>query len=359
MVEIGTPLSIWIQLGNLCFLMVGLFSDLLWIRTFLCFAYIFFWLNACVGGPLWPDVSNPGTFRLDGFLWATVNLYNHGSGLIRLFLDEMPVKFASEEEEALWRSFYRRGGASKKVFQTTVAKHMTVKRYGKGEVLPDSEQFLHILYSGNCQLQLLKQDKSDDEVVQHERIVISGRVFHFKHLKLLDTTLDQLVLKVKALTDNVIVFEFPAKLMPDIVSENPSIHNAWQLLMMDTVSQLADAHVHGTNKSLPLEHNRMVPTSLLEDYIDPRFLPLADWEQPPAVLAGFGRVLEHIWQNYKYSMNRFFTPPWPMMIHPIGLRHQMMPAPPPPPPPDADVEEDSVASKQLASSIRSAFVADA
>jgi hypothetical protein len=122
----NTPLSLWIQIGNLFFLISGIYSDLLLIRFALVLAYVFLLANALLGSPLWPDLDNQGRIQVDAIFWAILNLYVHMSSLIRLVLDERTVSFQDDAEEALWRMFYRCGGLSKRIYQAKVLSHMEI-----------------------------------------------------------------------------------------------------------------------------------------------------------------------------------------------------------------------------------------
>jgi hypothetical protein len=47
---------------------------------------------------------------LDNLIWAALALAFHGLAFCRLVWDERSVRFASEDEEQLWRFFHRRSG---------------------------------------------------------------------------------------------------------------------------------------------------------------------------------------------------------------------------------------------------------
>ena len=130
------------QLCNFSFLLAALFSDILLIRLFLSVrrpshsthmtptrsppppthtshhppprhpqcAYIFLLTNGGLGLPQWPSAAPTGDIALDTVTWACVTLSFHLLSLCRLLWDERPVRFASEDEEQLWRFFYRRSG---------------------------------------------------------------------------------------------------------------------------------------------------------------------------------------------------------------------------------------------------------
>lgn len=145
------------QAASLCFLLCSVWGDVLLIRLFLFAAYCFlifgrppfalervargsakprlrpelrtallrgFCLRrrkaaaipapaagAATGYPRWgSSFTLSGGVSVDGLIWAGACLLLHGFALGRLLLDERPIKFRSEDEEQLWRFFYRRGG---------------------------------------------------------------------------------------------------------------------------------------------------------------------------------------------------------------------------------------------------------
>jgi hypothetical protein len=54
---------------------------------------------------------------VDGIAWSAICLLLHGFALCRLVFDERTVKFQTEEEEQLWRFFYRRSGMGRLEFK--------------------------------------------------------------------------------------------------------------------------------------------------------------------------------------------------------------------------------------------------
>ncbi len=50
-------------------------------------------------------------------MWAAICLLLHSFALCRLLLDERPIHFKSEDEEQLWRFFYRRAGMGRLEFK--------------------------------------------------------------------------------------------------------------------------------------------------------------------------------------------------------------------------------------------------
>ena len=179
MVLVNDPASIWVQLASFSFFAAGFFSDILIVRLSLASAYTFLLINASLGSPLWPNIRRANALSLDGLIWAVLNLYVLFSGIARLLMDESQVTFASDEEEALWRLFYRLGGVSRKVFQSNICRHMKVVHCKPGQKLSVESNF-YILYKGIVNLDIYDKD----QVIATGQDG-SGSMFDFKNLGLL------------------------------------------------------------------------------------------------------------------------------------------------------------------------------
>lgn len=314
MIELKHPFSIWLQISSFSFCMAGNFSDLLIIRLCLSSAYIFLFLNSLLGAPLWPLLDLPGKIQLDGVLWAIVNLYVHISTVVRLLNDERPVTL-TEDEQALWRMFYRTGGLSQKMFQKVVASHCQVVTYQQDEKV-DTDQYFYIIYRGTVKLTVT----DDDGAIVSSRKAQSGQLFDFRALGLLMDH-DSLVkhrLEAVVAVSKVTLFRFPKADMPSIAS-HPSTRLLWKELLMENLLRIVqryfDKRMHRTN----------IDSS--SDYVNPIFAPLQPWEEPNPLRAGSGLALQnplaHIWASMTWS----FAPPWPFQGPPDGLRHTQLLAP--------------------------------
>jgi hypothetical protein len=175
MVHIFPPLSIWVQLANVFFILAGIYGDLLVIRLFLFIAYMFLFLHAAMGGPLWNNLVNSGTVAVDGVCWSILGMYIHGSSLVCLIFDERAVQL-SQDEEILWRLFYRTGGLSALLFKKIVAPHLEVVEFEAGVDIP-VDNYFYVLYKGRVTLEILEDGK-----IVSERICRSGEMFDFKYL---------------------------------------------------------------------------------------------------------------------------------------------------------------------------------
>jgi hypothetical protein len=175
MVSIFPPLSIWVQLANVFFALAGIYGDLFVIRFLLFVAYFFLFLQAALGGPLWGSLINNGKVAVDGLVWSIIGMYIHGSSMVCLILDERKVDL-TEDEDVLWRMFYRTGGLSALLFKKIVASHLEVVEFEANVDVP-VDNYFYILYKGRVQLRIW-----EDEKVITERICQSGEMFDFKLL---------------------------------------------------------------------------------------------------------------------------------------------------------------------------------
>jgi len=305
----NTPLGLWIQISSLFFFLAGIYSDLLLIRLFLVLANIFLLINGCLGSPLWPSLVNENSIQLDAIIWSALNIFVHLSSLIRLLLDERPVRL-SDDEEALWRMFYRCGGLSKKIYQNTILSHFNVVQYKPGEELPTSTHF-HILYRGTVQLNILERGELRGISKGH-----SGQAFDFKDMELLydATPFESGIIKVKALT-HVTLFQFSKSSIRSIAHTSKSI---WQTLMIENLTRVVAKFIDP----------KLANAVLDDDYRHPFFLPLEKWEEPGKLSAGSGRALQSPFQHILATIHQSWALPWPFGQHPIGIRQMQLPEPP-------------------------------
>eukprot|EP00195_Chlamydomonas_chlamydogama_P004094 CAMPEP_0202919722 /NCGR_PEP_ID=MMETSP1392-20130828/76481_1 /ASSEMBLY_ACC=CAM_ASM_000868 /TAXON_ID=225041 /ORGANISM="Chlamydomonas chlamydogama, Strain SAG 11-48b" /LENGTH=498 /DNA_ID=CAMNT_0049613181 /DNA_START=199 /DNA_END=1695 /DNA_ORIENTATION=+ len=122
----------------------------------LVFAFGFLALYEALGCPGWTTEPSPygstGYFSVDGFVWQVVCGTFAFWGAIMLLRDEMPVRLQSEDEEAMWRYFWRRSGMPRSEFQEVLARGEWL-RVKKGERIMSHVQvyeYLHLLVEGRC-----------------------------------------------------------------------------------------------------------------------------------------------------------------------------------------------------------------
>jgi len=152
---IGAASGPWSQIASVCFLACGLFADLLIVRLMLTLAYISLMAHALAGFPAWPHISNgtdgPFLIGMDMLVWSALTGYVHGSSLLRLLFDERYVQLREEEEE-VWRMFYRRSRISRLLFKKQILPSLELRRYEPGDLIsgPDQPQRLHVILQGRA-----------------------------------------------------------------------------------------------------------------------------------------------------------------------------------------------------------------
>ena len=76
-------------------------------------AYSWLLAAALTGFPVWPYYKATGSISVDGAVWSFLNLLVHGNNILHLLMDERPISFKTDDDEQLYRFFYRRGGMGK------------------------------------------------------------------------------------------------------------------------------------------------------------------------------------------------------------------------------------------------------
>ena len=82
-------------------------------------------VHALTGLPSASDgiaTDEPRVLFLDMVAWASLNALLHGFGAYRLIRDERSVALRNEEEERVWRFFFRRAGMERLEFREVVRR---------------------------------------------------------------------------------------------------------------------------------------------------------------------------------------------------------------------------------------------
>lgn len=313
MVEIVTPLSLWIQLASGFFFMSGVFEDLLLIRGFLVLAYSMLFINSILGSPLWPNLTGlDGSMAVDSLIWALLSLYVHGSSLWCLLLDERKVKM-KDDEAALWRMFYRTGGLSQKLFHSIVACHLKIVEFDPGQEIPTKDDF-YIIYHGQVKMEVFGLH---DVVHKYNRMMVSGEMFDLNFLGLFveKTIFERTRIKMTSLTKTKL-FRIHRDDMKTIAN-NTLAKGIWQALLINQLSFIVESFEERSPLSRAAEEKR-----------DRIFEPLEPWEEPKSILAGSGKALRHTFAHIFHYMKSSFSPPLPFKGHPTGVRQTQLPPPP-------------------------------
>lgn len=309
-------LSIWVQLASFFFMLAGLHGDLLLIRLFLYLAYTMLLVNAVLGSPLWPNLSNLDDFSFsdsiatDSLVWAILSLYVHGSSLVALIWDEKEVVL-NEDEAALWRMMYRTGGLSARLFQDIVARHLNVVEVEEGELV-DTDEYFFIIYTGRVELEVM-----ENEVHTHSRVLLSGEMFDLKLVgsAAKHSIFENSTIRCKALS-KAKLFEIRKE---DLIkmSKNPQSKSVFQALLINNLMYVVENYreVNRRPQQADYQYNKI-------------FEALEDWELPQCQFSGSGQALKnpfrHLWDGIRAS----FSLPWPFASHPVGLRQTQLPPPP-------------------------------
>jgi hypothetical protein len=170
--------SIWAQFASFWFFCAAIFGDILLIRLSLTLAYLFLLITASLGYPSW--VSGYRGLALDGVIWACVSGSLHALALGRLLYDERSIRFKTEDEQQLWRFFYRRSGMQRLEFKQ-VLKRGRWLRVPAGRLLltpVDASRSLCLLVEGVASFTNAFPDpETGEHVVEEKNTFVSGHFF--------------------------------------------------------------------------------------------------------------------------------------------------------------------------------------
>ncbi|CAB9518224.1 expressed unknown protein [Seminavis robusta] len=299
MLEFIDCISLVVHAGFVAFLFSSATSDLLVMRLLIQFGWGCF-LLPCIP----TNLSEPICWT--GIFWPVINLYINGCALLRLLMDEKPVHM-KEEEEALWRVFYRLGGVSKMIFYHVVARNMEVVHYNPDDDMPTSE-YLFIVYRGSCHVEI----RDSKEKVIRDFTAASLVMFDLKHMDLLHGQKKDTYRMQATCKTHVTALRFPLHVVKEM-THTASVKGAWQNLLIENLS------------SISLDRYRREGVCPIA--VDPLFAPLEDWEVPDASSPGSGLVPQKPFSHLWAMIRKHYSLPWPFGEIPVGLRHIGLPAP--------------------------------
>ncbi|PSC72441.1 Transcriptional Crp Fnr family [Micractinium conductrix] len=290
MVQVLNASSIWVQLGSFCFLLSGLFGDLLLIRLSLVMAYLWMLTAAATGYPIWPNVSNPGFIGVDGITWSILNLFFHGVAFARLVWDERRVRFRDPSHERLWRFFYRRSGMGRLEFKETI-KRASCETFRAGDVImqpADTHTRLMLLVEGLATFKV--RDPSGNAT--GDVPLVSGGCFDIGLLNVLGVYIafekhEHERITVTAVTDCEVVFWELEQLSVMATLCSPALSSFWRNF---TLCQVGLEWYGRQYRDRPLVNARGLPepagvvhgTAVSSDFSD----PLQSYEDPSPTLRG-------------------------------------------------------------------------
>jgi hypothetical protein len=348
MVTIMNPGSVLSQLTNFFFLASGLFNDLLVIRLCLTFAYGFLLISGVMGLPGWGESLWTGRMSLDIVVWSILNIVVvHGSGVIRMYYDERHIDLDTEEQEMLWRFFYRHSGLSKAQFQALILPHLELTTFREGDTIPCLDHF-YIILDGMVVFDVIHEETPHKT---HKIRLASGDMFPLLHIYK-----NYMPLKSffhRSAMRNAIVesptsraFSIPLEQL-EAMAVHPHARDAWTAMLIATLAEIAErqytnrrfrrSNDHQNGDGVVVAASRTAhrlssgegfrgrSSSTGEDANHPLFGPLSPSEEPDSLLAGSGgglsRPLGHAIRYLALSVYM----PWPWGRWPVGLRHSLRP----------------------------------
>lgn len=143
----------WGTLASAFFFLSSLFGgDLLVLRGCLLLAYAFLLINGIAGLPAWPWAAAPGRMSVDMIIWSAASGVLHGCAVLRMLLDELPVRYATPDDAQVALFFSRRSGMEP-LEAKEVLKHGSWLRVPAGQRVVSSVQLyecVYLLVEGRC-----------------------------------------------------------------------------------------------------------------------------------------------------------------------------------------------------------------
>jgi len=309
MLRIGPVSGAWGHLANFWFFLAAIFSDILLIRICLVGGFLFLIINAFTGLPLEPDVfistSWPdGTIFLDLIIWSVVTGSFHVIAIWIHLRDERQLKL-DDNEEPIWRYFYRRAGMPRTEFRMAFEKGDFV-RYKAGDIIVaenDSLHHLHLLVDGLVEFQSAYNDREGDARTLH-----SGDLFDLEIANLFGVRIgfESDGFRARAVT-NCLLVRWPFEAVQSMAAGPPALASYWRsLVLYQVAAELNRTHLDASD--LPSDsHGHLEDPDILSGGRSRDFTePLKDHELPPPTT--FKSILQWLWRS---------ASPFP----PPGLRH--------------------------------------
>jgi hypothetical protein len=314
------------QVSAASFFFAAVFGDVLLIRFFLSLANIFFFASAFLGQPRWPSVEYTGGIFLDSVIWSGLSGMLHILALIRLLADERPIKFRNEEEEQLWRFFYRRSGMGRLEMKQAL-RFGRWRRINAGEVILDPLAAccrLCLMIEGTGDFTSASKSSIESGLVSSDGTpTISSKLFSgfFFDMRLLNSF--GLYIGMEGLghekwfaavaTSNCLVYEWTIEELNMMATEcSPALSHAWRNLI---ATQLGITFAWRETQSLPpiagsgeAESPAIFFGARSRDFTD----PLRGYERQNTGWCNFQGMFKWLWRSIS-----------PLM--PPGVRHNDLP----------------------------------
>lgn len=269
------------------------------------------------------------------YVWGFACLYLHGSSAVRLFLDEGPVKLDDEkqEQEALWRYFYRRSGISRLLFKRYVATCFELIDAKVGTKL-DTDAYFYIILDGAVDIESTVSSSTQEVTlvsgesfdIKHLHPLFQGRSAYMKQSQRLTPFINQEI--SATVSADAKFFRCSAESMSSLCSR-PVSKDASQGLLIATLSDIAERQYmknpplpnESVSKGMLDEENQLLESakSIHNTTRSAVFLPLEYFEEPASYLAGSGSF-EGIHMHILHTLKVMLLLPWPFMSWLPGLR---------------------------------------
>lgn len=256
-----------------------------------------------------------------------LNLLSHGVSLVQLIYDERDVKL-TEDEETLWRMFYRHSGLSKLLFKSLLAPCMLVINYIPGEIL-ETDRYFYIILDGVVDASIVHNVNEPRSQV----VLCSGAAFSLKLLQNNNYIPRPSIFGWETMTatcrTRVRAYRF-AEADLKRLSRLSDTKDAWNALLITTLSNIASRLYTADHPDSDGRLTTKEGSSSQKTFRHAIFRELEDFEQPDPLCAGSGRaavgvfgVVRHLLHAARDSFSvSFLRPRMP------GIRHGHLPAPP-------------------------------
>ena len=325
--------SIYLQFSSFNFLCSGLFGDILCLRFFLSWAYIWLLVNAITGFPDLGELirNKPDEvflLHIDTLVWTVLTLYVHLSKFTGIVLNERKVHDISEKGIPLWRMLYRNSGLSQLLFhQFVYPSKFEFLHLKAGSRIP-TDDCLYIILDGvaNTSIKLQTSNLKNGKLeTQQVLSLTSGEIINIKLLHLFrqgaecEAFANQTVDAV-CITD-VTLYKITS---PNIraMAMQPQTKQAYQGLLIFALTNVAERAILDAHQMTRAYEHKLGP-----DGRDPAFGLLEEWEEPKPIYSGSGNALTVPLQHFLASLKASYRPPWPIIRWIPGLRHAALPAP--------------------------------
>jgi len=254
-------------------------------------AYIWLLAQAVCGYPAWPNYEYTGKIGVDTIVWSCVGILLHAAAMVRLFLDERPIRFHGDDDKQMNAFLLRRGGMQP-LEVNEVLKKGTWRRYTAGEVILNKVDSIYkaiLLVEGKAYYHRIKNG---------ERIgggkMYSGMFFDIGLLNVCGVYIgfekNGTAFESIAETD-CLVFEFTIDALNDLACNcGPSVSGYFRNFILSEVAWSWEFRMHSESISETPRTSRgfREPDDYFEgvrsrDFTD----PLEDWEVHKSSVKGF------------------------------------------------------------------------